>query len=259
MKNLIQKYLLAFIFVPSAISSFSQGDSYKFSRFTFTKNSSQLTDQNKDHLDRIIKYVYKQPSTLVGIVAFKSEKVADSLTSERINTVTRYFMNQGLRNVHFYSDYKEYDKELEAFIKIRPDSEIPFGPNDFQFVLQKGQLSPCDSGHISTAIHFNKTSNEIFETECNTLRDVYNVLKASKHEWAVIGVSKSKSEEARAFARERVERVIAVLVKMGLEEYWFVPFVNYHKAPEKGKPADWPYYPDWYEYEIGVYFQPYLE
>ena len=123
---------------------------------------------------------------------------------------------------------------------------------------QEEEFDPCQHEY-GIKLHFKNNTLDIFETECDSILHVYRALQERGNiEWAALGVAKGNSEEARQFAMKRVQLVIDILVTLGMDRSLFVPFANTFPVPKENEPRDWPYYPTSYEYEIGVYFQPYI-
>lgn len=124
-------------------------------------------------------------------------------------------------------------------------------------VAQEKQ-NPCEHEY-GIKIHFKINSLEIVETPCDSIIHLYQKLAAEGPiEWAALGIAKANSDEARAFAMKRVHLIIDILVTLGMDRSFFVPFANTFIEPKQGEHRDWPFYPLEYGYEIGVYFQPYI-
>jgi outer membrane protein OmpA-like peptidoglycan-associated protein len=225
--------------------------------FIFQPDSTELDQELSQKLDQLVEFIYANPQALLNITLLKSELVSDSVGLKRYSLIQEYMVNKGLNFLHFELSVNNLNEHLKK--PDRTNRHFYYNANQFVFDLAKEQVSPCDSMNSGTFIHFKTNSTQIVETECDSIIDFYRMTSKEKTtEWAIIGIAKNKTEDAREFALERANSVIDRLVEMGIEKSRLIPFANYHQEPEKGDSRDWPYYPLWYEYEIGVYIQVYL-
>ena len=247
------KYLLFFLLVFCSLKSEANIEYY---RFTFEENSSKLTDDHKEQLDKIAEFIYLNPSVQVYIKPYQSDQVSDSLSEERYKVVVRYLINLGVEPLHFEMEYQDYDSKIRSYLKARPDSPVPFGPNDFEFVVSNTQISPCDSVNEWNIIHFKPNANEIFHTECGNLEGLYDMIKKDEStNYVVIGIAKDKSTEEKEKALKRAQVVIDALKGVGIDTSRLKPSYAVYKKPDENGPFDWPYYPKWYNFEIGAYLE----
>lgn len=123
------------------------------------------------------------------------------------------------------------------------------------FGQENDSIPPClNSGHPK--IHFVKYSQNILETECDSLNHLVEMINSdSTTNYFLIGIATDKNPEEKFKAKSRAELVKVRLVNLGVKAERLSVTLAYHKPPAKGKPRDWPFYPNWYEYEIGVYLE----
>lgn len=116
-------------------------------------------------------------------------------------------------------------------------------------------LPPC-TGTQGLIVNFDKVSNVIVETPCDSLKFIAEYIQSKSEEpFAVIGISTVKSDKARKEAEKRAKRTREELIALGVDKKRLKIYVSYFKAPADGEHTDWPFYPPHYTYEIGVYIQ----
>ena len=105
-------------------------------------------------------------------------------------------------------------------------------------------------------IHFRNFTDEIIETECDSLVHLYYFIQRDDStNYYLIGIATDRSEEEKFNAKHRAQKVIDALVKLGVNSDRMTATVSYFKPPLEGEPRDWPFYPPRYDYEIGVYLE----
>lgn len=114
---------------------------------------------------------------------------------------------------------------------------------------------PC-TGTQALIVNFDKVSNAVVETPCDSLKFIADYIGSKpKEPFAIIGISTSHDDKARKEAEKRAKRVRKELIALGIDKKRLKTYVSYFKAPADGEHTDWPFYPLHYTYEIGVHLQ----
>ncbi len=116
--------------------------------------------------------------------------------------------------------------------------------------------SPCQ-GTTGLVVNFDKISNEIVETECDSLQILADFITSETgQDFAVIGVFTSRDDKKdKKKAQKRAKLVRKELIKLGIDKNRLKVYLGYHKPPGENDHHDWPFYPEGFTYEIGVYLQ----
>ena len=125
------------------------------------------------------------------------------------------------------------------------------------------QQDPCP-GLSGSVIHFDKQTDSLFETPCDSLIHFVRYIEANPQDtFAILGIqtvrpgfeTNSDIRIDKEKALNRAQRVKAALITWGIEPERLLIYTSYHQPPEDNEPHDWPFYPDSFNYEIGVYLQ----
>lgn len=251
--------LLLFLLIQSLSFGQPSSSTIEIYRFIFEDTSSTINDEQKQRLDELVNFLEVNPKLVISISPFIGKDLDQGLSEQRFQTIQRYFINKGMHQLHFDylpKDITDYPHSPETAIGV---DSFYYDKNEVLFRVADTEVSPCDSVLQKNYLNFKKGTTELFETECANVKTIAHMVKYDGvPEWAVIAVSKSKDSVDLAFARERAEVIVDLFVKIGFERHQFVIFTNVHPEPKEDEPRDWPYYPLWFEYEMGVYFQPYI-
>jgi hypothetical protein len=116
--------------------------------------------------------------------------------------------------------------------------------------------NPCAIHVGHPKIHFKNYTDEIIETECDSLTHLFHFIQRDDStNYYLIGIATDRSEEEKFNAKHRAQKVIDSLVELGINSDRMTATVSYFKLPLEGEPRDWPFYPPGYGYEIGVYLE----
>lgn len=117
-------------------------------------------------------------------------------------------------------------------------------------------VDPCAILVGHPKIHFKNFTDEIIETECDSLMHLFHFIQRDDStKYYLIGITTDRSGEEKFNAKHRAQKVIDALVKLGVNSDRMTATVSYFKPPLEGEPRDWPFYPPKYDYEIGVYLE----
>lgn len=133
----------------------------------------------------------------------------------------------------------------------------------FLWLIGWTQEDPC-FGVGGTVIHFDKKTDSLIEIPCDSIIHFYRFINANPQDtFAILGIQtvrqgfKTNSDIRidKEKALNRAQRVKDALVALGIEPERLVIYTSYHQPPEHDDPHDWPFYPDSFDYEIGVHLQ----
>ena len=115
--------------------------------------------------------------------------------------------------------------------------------------------NPCMGTH-GLIVNFDKITNGIVETPCDSLVALARYIKAEKSAYVIIGICTNRNDPSnKKRAKKRAKKVKKALAKLGVKKSKMHVQISYFKAPKKDEHHDWPFYPEKYTYEIGVYLE----
>lgn len=123
--------------------------------------------------------------------------------------------------------------------------------NKVSYRILSFDYTPCTGGSI---VNFDKATNTIVETRCDSIHFIAKFIKLQKNDFAVIGIYTDREDPSnKQKAITRAEVVLAKLIALGIDKKRLKVSTSYHKPPRLDDHHDWPFYPESYTYEIGVY------
>lgn len=148
--------------------------------------------------------------------------------------------------VGFITHKMKYSVILFSFLSL----------SSFAQALDDNDNDPCLERTHGLVIHFIKSTDTIFETECDSISHIANyILTDDTTNYYLIGIACDTSSKEKSKARHRSELLKSELIHLGVEADRLEVILSLHIKPEKGKPRDWPFYPIHYKYEIGVFLE----
>ncbi|MFT5821130.1 MAG: hypothetical protein ACI8ZM_002379 [Crocinitomix sp.] len=123
--------------------------------------------------------------------------------------------------------------------------------NKVGYVILSFDYFPCTGGSV---VNFNKTTDTIVETHCDSIQFIANYIQLQQLNYAIIGIYTSKNNRVdKQKALERAALVCEKLIALGVDEKRIRASTSYHQLPGPDDHHDWPFYPESFTYEIGVY------
>lgn len=125
------------------------------------------------------------------------------------------------------------------------------------------QEDPC-FGVGGIVIHFDKKTDSLLETPCDSIIHFARFIQDSPTDtFALLGIqtirpgfkTNSNIQIDREKALDRARRLKVALVELGIDPNRLHIYTTFHQPPAPDAPHDWPFYPESYDFEIGVYLQ----
>ena len=183
------------------------------------------------------------PDAQLTLIGLMSDHVDWELAEKRASYIAETLVKQGINANqitiaildinHYTGEFPEYNENYDHGVVC-----------DFDWGSE-----PCSETH-RTVINFDKVTNEIVETKCDSLQHIYDTILSQEEDFAVIGIY--SNPEGKSKAKKRARLIRKKLIKMGIDHNRLIVYTAYFKPNEH---RDWPFYPEHYDYEIGVYFE----
>lgn len=117
------------------------------------------------------------------------------------------------------------------------------------FIVLSADYYPCTGLNV---VNFNKKTNTILETRCDSLVFFYEQIMHSQDNFAIIGIyHDQENSKQKEQAQKRAELIQSKLIEMGVPKNKLEVYTQYYPANNTGF-RDWPFYPLNFTYEIGV-------
>lgn len=206
-----------------------------YSPIGFKSNSLNLTPQGKKDFARLSVFLEEQENVILELYGIANKSTSGLQAVAQANKIRDSLIFEG----HF-ADRLAINKPR------RTDGESKVG-----FSILSFDYTPCTGGSV---VNFDKASDTIVETRCDSLQFIANYLNIQEENFAIIGIYTIKDNRVeKQKAIQRAELVRAKLVELGVNENRLSVTTSYHKEPGPDDHRDWPFYPLSYSYEIGVY------
>ena len=111
---------------------------------------------------------------------------------------------------------------------------------------------PCSEVY-GMHLNFIFGTTEIYDTECENLLEISKTIIEEGKIFYIIGIYTDDINKKLAWSR--AQSVKTALVLIGVPIDILLLSTSYYESPQEGEAYDWPFYPQGYEYEIGVHFQ----
>ncbi len=201
----------------------------------FKSNSLNLTPQGKKDFARLSVFLEEQENVVLELYGIANKNTSGLQAVAQANKIRDSLIFEG----HF-ADRLAINKPR------RTDGESKVG-----FSIISFDYTPCTG---SSVVNFDKATDTIVETRCDSLQFIANYLNIQEETFAVIGVYTVKDNRVeKQKAIQRAELVRAKLISLGVDENRLRVTTSYHEEPGLNDHRDWPFYPLNYSYEIGVY------
>ncbi|MFT4599972.1 MAG: outer membrane protein OmpA-like peptidoglycan-associated protein [Arenicella sp.] len=236
------------------LSSIYTIERYFQPEFKFYPNSDSLEDQAKKHLSILPEFLIMNPKLAIEVRLYTSENVSNDLARNRFRKIQRGFINEGLDH------FRLVLKTISFFTESQLDSmESKNGfrnsEDEVYFYILEDDISPCSLPR-QPKIHFKKFTQDLFETQCDSIEHLLKMIQSDpSQKFTLIGIAQEKSPQEIFNAKSRAELVKKKLIQKGVDGARLKIHYNVFKPQAEGKYEVWPFYPSWYEYEIGVYLE----
>lgn len=222
--------LLSFLICASVLNA--QND---FPTMRFDGNLTTFNAAHKEAMYDVVDYMFENETASITIISLY-EKERDLSP----------FVNRGKKIRTFITDAGINPDRVDFRTAKRSEMGI-LDSSDVIFELKNMEFEPC--GNMGLIINFKKNSAEIFETNCDSVIDIYRDISRVDSDYAIIAVITDSIPESLAV--ERAEVAKNALVELGIPEEKIVIHKQRYPMP-KNNHWDWPFYPPEFEYEIGV-------
>ncbi|MEO9534008.1 MAG: hypothetical protein ABJG68_03350 [Crocinitomicaceae bacterium] len=220
----------------------------------FEPLSKRIDEKNAKIIENLAEFMLQNKSLGVELRLYKSDKIPEELANQRAESFFKLMINKGLRSERFSSKILTYPTKKKVDSLLSNNEFVP-NPDEATFYVLDETPPPCLlSGHPK--IHFKNNTQEIFESECDSLIHLVELINSdSTTNYYCIGIATDKSPEEKSRAISRAEIVKSKLIQMGVNANRLTTTQSYHKPTSDEQPKNWPFYPNWYEFEIGVYLE----
>ncbi|NOQ74056.1 MAG: OmpA family protein [Crocinitomix sp.] len=201
----------------------------------FIDNTLHLTAQGKIDFERLSAFLDEHENIFLELYGMANSNTSGHLAVDLANKIRDSLIYEG----HF-------PDRLQVNKPMRTDGELKVGFNIISF-----DYTPCTGGSV---VNFDKTSDTIVETRCDSLKFIAHYIQLQEENFAIIGIYTDKANHTnKQKALERAAIVREKLIALGVDEKRIRATTSYHKPPGKDDHHDWPFYPEHFTYEIGVY------
>jgi hypothetical protein len=223
-------------------------------QFRFQPNSDQLENEAKISLAGLPEFLIANPKLAIEFKLYHSEGVSKELAKKRYRAIQRHFINRGIDHFRLISKMQPFftKEELDS---LETKNGFRNNENDAYFHILEDDISPCTPPG-QPKMHFKKFSQDIFETQCDSIGHLVRLIESyDEDKFVLIGIATDKSQEEIFNAKSRAEVVKKKLIEKGIDASRLSVMYNVFKPQAEGKYEVWPFYPEWFEYEIGVYIE----
>lgn len=205
----------------------------------FKNGTTDFSNDGKRNFERLSIFLEENETVILEIYGEFNAVISSSLASNRANKVRDSLIQDG----HFANR-----------LRIAKPAKTDSTNAHVGFRIASFNYTPCTATQ-GLVVNFDKATNAIVETNCDSIQFLYNYIKANPTEnFVIIGIVTNRKDE-RNKVNERTDRIRLRLIEMGIQENRLTTSTSYFKPPGENDHHDWPFYPDSFTFEIGAYMQ----
>lgn len=223
------------------------------------KSDTDIMQQSVwNSVNNILSVFENVPESKVILSGITSDDISEELAWDRLLQLSADLMTLGLDPYQIETEVID----LSEYYGQQPQQEEGYEYGifcDFTYMNE----DPCATT-TGASINFDKKTDTLVNTQCESIQRLYEHIQSDPNQaFAIIGIYTQKKGEqpesnlliTREQAENRAKKVIKELIKLGISKKRLVMYTAYHKPPAPDDYHDWPFYPERFTYEIGVYLE----
>lgn len=216
----------------------------------FEPHDTILTEDGEKTYSALLTLMEEEENLTLGLYGQIDEHGDSLLAVERRRIIYFRLINDGIYRdrISFLPCKNTADGELTSCVG---------------YAILSFDYFPCTSGSV---INFTKGTSTVVETRCDSIRFIYEYMQIHPEDnFTIIGVFTERNDRpnpesnlliSRKMALSRAKKIRKALIAMGIDKKRLKISTAYHKPPTVDDHHDWPFYPEHFSYEIGVYCLP---